>query len=63
MTVTIREADLIESVADHIIDTLFALDQRFTAITVKIIKLAISEDGESIGLTMTRHRKPSGVAA
>jgi 7,8-dihydroneopterin aldolase/epimerase/oxygenase len=48
---------LIEAVADHIIDTLFALDPRLTAITVKIIKLAISEDGESIGITMTRCRK------
>lgn len=48
---------LIEAVADHIIDGLFALDRRFTAITVKIIKLAIAEDGESIGITMTRHRK------
>lgn len=48
---------LIEAVADHIINRLFSLDPRFTAITVKIIKLAISEDGESIGITMTRHRK------
>jgi 7,8-dihydroneopterin aldolase/epimerase/oxygenase len=48
---------LIEAVADHIIDTLFAMDARLTAITVKIIKLAIAEDGESIGITMTRHRK------
>jgi 7,8-dihydroneopterin aldolase/epimerase/oxygenase len=48
---------LIEAIADHIIDRLFASDQRFHSITVKIIKLAISEDGESIGITMTRHRK------
>jgi dihydroneopterin aldolase len=48
---------LIEAIADHIIDTLFASDARFFSITVKIIKLAISEDGESIGITMTRHRK------
>jgi len=54
---------LIEALADHIIGRLFSEDDRFTSITVKIIKLAISEDGESIGLTMTRHRKPSGVAA
>jgi dihydroneopterin aldolase len=47
---------LIEAIADHIIDTLFASDLRFHSITVKIIKLAISEDGESIGITMTRHR-------
>jgi 7,8-dihydroneopterin aldolase/epimerase/oxygenase len=48
---------LVEAVADHIIDRLFAADTRFTAITVKIIKLAIAEDGESIGITMSRHRK------
>jgi dihydroneopterin aldolase len=48
---------LIEAIADHIIDRLFASDARFFSITVKIIKLAISEDGESIGITMTRHRK------
>jgi 7,8-dihydroneopterin aldolase/epimerase/oxygenase len=48
---------LIEAIADHIMDRLFASDDRFTAITVKIIKLAIAEDGESIGITMTRNRK------
>ncbi len=48
---------LIEAVGDHIIDQLFAEDTRFTSITVKIIKLAISEDGEAIGITMTRHRR------
>jgi dihydroneopterin aldolase len=48
---------LVEAVADHIIDRLFAADPRFTTITVKIIKLAIAEDGESIGITMSRHRK------
>jgi 7,8-dihydroneopterin aldolase/epimerase/oxygenase len=51
---------LIEAVADHIIDRLFASDERLINITVKIIKLAISEDGESIGITMTRHRKSLG---
>lgn len=48
---------LIESIGDLIIDRLFASDTRFLAVTVKIIKLAIAEDGESIGITMTRHRK------
>ena len=48
---------LIEALGDHIIDRLFASDARFQAITVKIIKLAIAEDGESIGITMTRYRK------
>jgi dihydroneopterin aldolase len=54
---------LIEAVGDHIIDRLFADDDRFTSITVKIIKLAISEDGESIGITMTRHRTSAGQGA
>jgi dihydroneopterin aldolase len=48
---------LIEAVADHIMDTLFADDTRVQAITVKIIKLAIAEDGEAIGITMTRRKK------
>ena len=48
---------LIEALADHIIDRLFASDSRFSSVTVKIIKLAISEDGEAIGITMTRQRK------
>ena len=48
---------LIEAVADHIIDRLFASDPRVQNVTVKIIKLAISEDGELIGITLTRHRK------
>jgi dihydroneopterin aldolase len=47
---------LIEAVADHIIDRLFASDERVRSITVKIIKLAIAEDGEAIGITMTRGR-------
>jgi 7,8-dihydroneopterin aldolase/epimerase/oxygenase len=48
---------LIEAVADHIIDRLFAGDTRVSAITVKIVKLAIAEAGEAIGITMTRQRK------
>jgi 7,8-dihydroneopterin aldolase/epimerase/oxygenase len=48
---------LIEALADYIIDRLFASDTRFHSVTVKIIKLAIAEDGESIGITMTRYRK------
>jgi 7,8-dihydroneopterin aldolase/epimerase/oxygenase len=47
---------LIEAVADHIIDRLFAGDARVQAITVKIVKLAIAEAGEAIGITMTRQR-------
>lgn len=47
---------LIEGVADHIIETLFLQDRRVRMVTVKIVKLAISENGESIGMTLTRHR-------
>lgn len=47
---------LIEAVADHIIARVFAGDSRVSAITVKIIKLAIAEAGEAIGITMTRRR-------
>lgn len=48
---------LIESVADHICDTLFVSDQRVEAVTVKIVKLAIAEAGERIGMTLTRERR------
>jgi len=47
---------LIEAVADHIMDRLFREDERVRRIEVKIVKLAISENGESIGITMTRGR-------
>ena len=36
---------LIEAVADHICETLFLQDARVEAVTVKIVKLAISEGG------------------
>jgi 7,8-dihydroneopterin aldolase/epimerase/oxygenase len=48
---------LIEAVADHIIDTLLAADERVQRVTVKIVKLAIAEDGEAIGINMARSRK------
>ncbi len=48
---------LIEAVADHVCDTLFVQDARVEAVTVKIVKLAISENGERIGITLTRHRR------
>lgn len=48
---------LIEAVADHICETLFLQDDRVEAVTVKIVKLAISEAGEKIGITMTRERR------
>lgn len=48
---------LIESVAEHICECLFLQDERVEAVTVKIIKLAISEAGEKIGITLTRERR------
>ncbi len=48
---------LIESVADHIIDTLFVQDDKVEEVEVKIVKLAIAEEGEEIGITMRRARK------
>jgi dihydroneopterin aldolase len=48
---------LIESVADHVCETLFLQDERIEAVTVKIVKLAISEAGEKIGITLTRERR------
>lgn len=47
---------LIEAVADHICHTLFVQDARVQAVTVKIVKLAIAEAGEQIGITLHRER-------
>ncbi len=48
---------LIEAVADHICETLFLQDRRIEAVTVKIVKLAIAEANEKIGITLTRERR------
>ncbi|NML04933.1 dihydroneopterin aldolase [Sphingomonas sp. G-3-2-10] len=48
---------LIEGVADHICETLFVSDDRVKRIEVKIVKLAIAEDGESIGINLVRNRR------
>ncbi len=48
---------LIEGVADHIAQTLLQEDQRVQRVQVKIVKLAISEAGEAIGMTLVRHRR------
>ncbi len=48
---------LIEAVADHIIETLLVQDDRIEAVTVKIVKLAIAEANEKIGITLTRQRR------
>lgn len=47
---------LIESVAEHVCMTLFAEDERVTRVQVGIVKLAISHDGEAIGILLVRHR-------
>ena len=48
---------LIEAVADHICETLFLQDTRVQRVKVKIVKLAIAEAGEAIGITLVRHRR------
>lgn len=48
---------LIEAVADHICETLFLTDERVRRVEVRIVKLAIAEAGESIGITLVRHRR------
>lgn len=48
---------LIEAVADHIVETLFLQDARVRMVEVTIVKLAIAEHGESIGITLTRRRR------
>ena len=48
---------LIEAVADHVCETLLLQDARIETVTVKIVKLAISEGGEQIGITLTRERR------
>ena len=47
---------LIEAVADHIIETLMVEDARIQSVEVKIVKLAIAEDDEEIGVTLYRSR-------
>ena len=48
---------LIEAVAEHVCETLFVSDARVQRVEVRIVKLAIAEQGESIGITMVRHRR------
>lgn len=47
---------LIEAVADHIAETLFVQDKRVRQVTVRIVKLAIADAGEAIGITLVRNR-------
>jgi 7,8-dihydroneopterin aldolase/epimerase/oxygenase len=48
---------LVEAVAEHICETLFLQDRRVRRVEVRIVKLAIAEAGESIGITLVRHRR------
>jgi dihydroneopterin aldolase len=48
---------LIEAVAEHVCETVFVSDQRVRRVEVRIVKLAIAENSESIGITMVRHRR------
>ncbi len=48
---------LIEAVADHVCETLFVQDARVEEVSVKIVKLALSEADEKIGITLTRERR------
>ena len=48
---------LIEAVAEHICETLLLQDPRVLRVWVRIVKLAIAEAGESIGVTLIRCRR------
>lgn len=48
---------LIEGVADHIVETLFLTDPRIRRVEIEIVKLAIAEANERIGITLVRHRR------
>lgn len=52
-----RHFKLIEAVAEHVCETLFVQDARVEAVTVKIVKLALSEGDEKIGITLHRERR------
>ena len=48
---------LVEAIAEHICETLFLQDRRVARVEAKIVKLAIAEAGETIGITLVRHRR------
>lgn len=52
-----RHFVLVEAVADYIIDTLMIPDPRVARVEVHIVKLAIAEGGEAIGIRRVRHRR------
>lgn len=47
---------LIEAVADHIIDTIFLQGDNVRSVEVRIVKLAIAEHAERIGIVLRRAR-------
>lgn len=47
---------LIEAVADHIIETLMTGDPRVARVEVRIVKLAIAEADEAIGIRRVKNR-------
>ena len=47
---------LIEAVADHIINVLMTGDSRVARVEVRIVKLAIAEADEAIGIRRVKHR-------
>lgn len=48
---------LIEGVAEHICETVLLSDSRVRRVEVRIVKLAIAENSESIGITLVRNRR------
>jgi 7,8-dihydroneopterin aldolase/epimerase/oxygenase len=48
---------LVEAVAEHIIDTILGGDARVRRVEVRIVKLALAQAGESIGMTLARERR------
>ncbi len=52
-----RHFKLVEAVADHIAETLLFSDTRVARVDVTIVKLALSEAGEAIGIRRVRHRQ------
>lgn len=48
---------LVEAVADHIADTLLIGDDRVARVEVAIVKLALSQASESIGIRRVRWRR------
>jgi dihydroneopterin aldolase len=52
-----RHFTLVEAIADHIFETLMVQDTRVRCVEVEIVKIAIAEAGESIGISLVRHRR------